>query len=53
VAANHSVFRDAATLRRIAELAKADALVVDPWDTWGSAQVFGYASELAALAPST
>jgi UDP-N-acetyl-D-mannosaminuronic acid dehydrogenase len=53
VAANHSVFRDAATLRRIAELAKDDALVVDPWDTWGSAQVFGYASELAALAPST
>jgi UDP-N-acetyl-D-mannosaminuronic acid dehydrogenase len=53
VATNHGVFRDRATLRRITDLAKPDCLVVDPWDTWGSAQVFCYATELAALAPAS
>ena len=54
VATNHSVFSDPATLHLIAERAKADALVVDPWNAFGAGQVFGYASELAALrvAPS-
>jgi UDP-N-acetyl-D-mannosaminuronic acid dehydrogenase len=51
VAANHSAFRDPATLAAIAEGAGADCLVVDPWNCWGGAQVFAYASELAALAP--
>jgi UDP-N-acetyl-D-mannosaminuronic acid dehydrogenase len=50
VAANHSDFRDPATLAAIAELAGSNCLVVDPWDCWGAAQVFGYAAELAALA---
>jgi len=26
--------------------------VVDPWNCWGAAQVFAYASELAVLAPT-
>jgi UDP-N-acetyl-D-mannosaminuronic acid dehydrogenase len=49
VAANHSEFRDRATLGAIAEKAKADCLVVDPWNCWGAAQVFAYANELLAL----
>jgi UDP-N-acetyl-D-mannosaminuronic acid dehydrogenase len=50
VAADHAEFRDRATLAAIAEHAAPDCLVVDPWDCWGAAQVFGYASELATLA---
>jgi UDP-N-acetyl-D-mannosaminuronic acid dehydrogenase len=50
VAANHSEFRDPATLAAIAERAATGCLVVDPWDCWGAGQVFGYASELAQLA---
>ncbi len=49
IAANHSEFRDPRTLAAIAERAAGDCLVVDPWNCWGAAQVFGYASELAAL----
>ena len=49
VATNHSEFRSPATLAAIAERAAGDCLVVDPWNCWGAAQVFAYASELAAL----
>jgi len=49
VAANHSQFRDPATLAAIADGGAADCLIADPWDCWGAAQVFGYASELATL----
>jgi UDP-N-acetyl-D-mannosaminuronic acid dehydrogenase len=52
VATNHSAFRDPGTLATIAERASADCLVVDPWNCWGAAQVFAYASELAALRAS-
>jgi UDP-N-acetyl-D-mannosaminuronic acid dehydrogenase len=52
VATNHSEFRDARTLAAIAERASGDCLVVDPWNCWGAAQVFAYASELAALRTS-
>jgi UDP-N-acetyl-D-mannosaminuronic acid dehydrogenase len=52
VATNHSEFRDPRTLEAIAERAGADALVVDPWNCWGAAQVFAYSSELSALAAS-
>jgi UDP-N-acetyl-D-mannosaminuronic acid dehydrogenase len=52
IAADHSEFRDPATLAAIAERAAPDCLVVDPWDCWGAAQVFGYASELALLRPA-
>lgn len=49
VATNHPEFRDPRALAQIAERAAADCLVVDPWNCWGAAQVFAYASELAAL----
>jgi UDP-N-acetyl-D-mannosaminuronic acid dehydrogenase len=45
VATNHTVFRGPGPLARIAELAAGDPLVVDPWNCFGAAQVFGYASE--------
>jgi len=49
VSTNHSEFRSPRTLAVIAERAAEDCLVVDPWNCWGAAQVFAYASELAAL----
>ncbi len=49
VATDHSEFREQRTLALIGERAAGDCLVVDPWDCWGAAQVFAYASELAAL----
>jgi UDP-N-acetyl-D-mannosaminuronic acid dehydrogenase len=49
VATNHSEYRDPRTLTSIAERAAGDCLVVDPWNCWGAAQVFAYASELSAL----
>jgi UDP-N-acetyl-D-mannosaminuronic acid dehydrogenase len=52
VATNHSDFRDPETLAAIAERAADDCLVVDPWNCWGAAQVFAYASELRVLAPT-
>jgi len=50
VATNHSAFCSPQTLERIAECAASECLVVDPWDCFGAAQVFAYASELAILA---
>jgi UDP-N-acetyl-D-mannosaminuronic acid dehydrogenase len=52
VAANHSEFCDPRTLAAIATHASDDCLIVDPWNCWGAAQVFGYASELALLTPA-
>ncbi|HWX44759.1 MAG TPA: UDP binding domain-containing protein, partial [Solirubrobacteraceae bacterium] len=52
VATNHAVFRSPDTLAAITERAGSDCLVVDPWDCWGAAQVFAYASELRALLPA-
>jgi UDP-N-acetyl-D-mannosaminuronic acid dehydrogenase len=52
VAANHSEFRDPRTLAAITAHASEDCLIVDPWNCWGAAQVFGYASELTMLAPA-
>jgi UDP-N-acetyl-D-mannosaminuronic acid dehydrogenase len=49
VATNHSVFERPETLVTIAERAKRDCLVVDPWNALGAAQVFAYANEIAAL----
>jgi UDP-N-acetyl-D-mannosaminuronic acid dehydrogenase len=49
VAADHAEFRDPRTLSAIADGSSGDCLVVDPWNCWGAAQVFAYASELAAL----
>ncbi|HEV3046926.1 MAG TPA: nucleotide sugar dehydrogenase [Solirubrobacteraceae bacterium] len=52
VATNHSEFREPGALALIAERAAGECLVVDPWNCWGAAQVFAYASELADLSPT-
>ena len=49
LATNHSAFCTPATLATIAHGAAPDCLVVDPWNCWGAAQLFAYASELSAL----
>jgi UDP-N-acetyl-D-mannosaminuronic acid dehydrogenase len=49
VATNHSAFSRPEALAAIAERAQPDCLVVDPWNAFGAAQVFAYASEVAAL----
>jgi UDP-N-acetyl-D-mannosaminuronic acid dehydrogenase len=49
VATNHSAFSDPGLLRTIADSARREAVVADPWNTWGAGQVFAYAPELAAL----
>lgn len=48
VATNHSEYSTPQALRSIAELAP-DALIVDPWNALGTAQVFAYVAEVAAL----
>src|SRR4051812_16776880 len=48
VATNHSAYSSPEALREIAELAP-DALIVDPWNALGTAQVFAYVAEVAAL----
>jgi UDP-N-acetyl-D-mannosaminuronic acid dehydrogenase len=50
VATNHPEICAPDALRQIVSGAKRDALVVDPWNCWGAAQVFAHADEVAALA---
>jgi UDP-N-acetyl-D-mannosaminuronic acid dehydrogenase len=50
VATNHSSFESPETLRAIHSLTGADCLLVDPWNSLGTSQVFFYAAEAAALA---
>jgi UDP-N-acetyl-D-mannosaminuronic acid dehydrogenase len=49
VAANHDEFLGPEPLHAIATLAGGDALVVDPWNCFGAAQVFAYVSELSLM----
>jgi UDP-N-acetyl-D-mannosaminuronic acid dehydrogenase len=49
VAANHDEFAGPGPLRLIAELAGGDTLVVDPWNSFGAAQVFAYVAELSSI----
>jgi UDP-N-acetyl-D-mannosaminuronic acid dehydrogenase len=49
VATNHSSFEQPETVRTIATLAGDDCLLVDPWNSLGTGQVFVYAAESAAL----
>lgn len=49
LATNHSEFEGAEALRTIVSGAAADCLLVDPWNALGTAQVFAYAAEAAAL----
>ena len=48
VATNHSAFDE--RLSDVLELAADGCLIVDPWNCFGSAQVFAYGAEVAALA---
>jgi UDP-N-acetyl-D-mannosaminuronic acid dehydrogenase len=49
VATNHSEFSGPGTLRQIRDLATDDCLLVDPWNSLGTSQVFVYAAETPAL----
>ncbi len=49
VATNHSEFEGQGALREIRARAADDCLLVDPWNALGTAQVFMYAAESAAL----
>jgi UDP-N-acetyl-D-mannosaminuronic acid dehydrogenase len=49
VATNHSAFERPATLSEILALACDECLLVDPWNTLGTGQVFAYGAEAAAL----
>jgi UDP-N-acetyl-D-mannosaminuronic acid dehydrogenase len=49
VATNHEEFSRADALRTLVERACEDCIVVDPWNSFGAAQVFAYASEVAAM----
>lgn len=49
VATNHSEFERPGLLHVLADGAARDCLVVDPWDSFGTGQVFAYVAEVAAL----
>src|SRR5205823_7674074 len=49
VATNHSEFAGPGTLQQIRDLAGDDCLLVDPWNSLGTSQVFVYAAETPAL----
>jgi UDP-N-acetyl-D-mannosaminuronic acid dehydrogenase len=49
IATNHSAFCGADRLKAIAALANDSTLVVDPWNCFGTAQVFAYMAEAAML----
>jgi UDP-N-acetyl-D-mannosaminuronic acid dehydrogenase len=49
VATNHSEFEGSNAVRQIVSEAAEDCLLVDPWNAFGTAQVFLYARETAAL----
>jgi UDP-N-acetyl-D-mannosaminuronic acid dehydrogenase len=49
VATNHSEFEGPGRLREIVARASDDCLLVDPWNALGTAQVFVYVAETAAL----
>jgi UDP-N-acetyl-D-mannosaminuronic acid dehydrogenase len=50
VATNHSEFEGPETLREVLALSGDDCLLVDPWNSLGTGQVFLYAAESATLA---
>jgi UDP-N-acetyl-D-mannosaminuronic acid dehydrogenase len=49
IATNHSEFRRPEALRAIADSAKGDAVLADPWDCFGTEQVFARPAELVAV----
>ena len=50
VATNHSAFEGPDTLRQILALAQTDGLLVDPWNSLGTGQVFLFTSEAVEFA---
>jgi UDP-N-acetyl-D-mannosaminuronic acid dehydrogenase len=50
IATNHSEFRRPEVLRAIADSAKGDAVLADPWDCFGTQQVFARPAELVTAA---
>jgi UDP-N-acetyl-D-mannosaminuronic acid dehydrogenase len=48
IATNHSEFRNRQVLAAIADSAKGDAVLADPWDCFDTKQVFGRPAELVA-----
>ncbi len=53
VATNHSEFERPGTLREVLAHASAECLLVDPWNAFGTAQVFLYAAESSMLIDET
>jgi UDP-N-acetyl-D-mannosaminuronic acid dehydrogenase len=51
VATNHSEFERPEARQAILDSVGEDCLLVDPWNALGTAQVFAFATEAAALAP--
>jgi UDP-N-acetyl-D-mannosaminuronic acid dehydrogenase len=49
IATNHAEFCGPAGFRRIADGARNQALIVDPWDCFGVGQVFAYADEVVPV----
>ena len=49
IATNHTEFEGPDALRGIVAAASPDCLLVDPWNALGTAQVFAYAAESAAM----
>jgi UDP-N-acetyl-D-mannosaminuronic acid dehydrogenase len=52
VATNHSEFNGRQVLAAIADSARRDAVLADPWDCFGTTHVFGRPAELVAAATS-
>jgi UDP-N-acetyl-D-mannosaminuronic acid dehydrogenase len=52
VATNHSEFERPEALRGIIDSVGGECLLVDPWNAFGTAQVFAFATEAAAMRPS-
>ena len=48
IATNHDAFCGSQAFQRLADGARNEALIVDPWDCFGAGQVFAYADEIAA-----
>jgi UDP-N-acetyl-D-mannosaminuronic acid dehydrogenase len=48
IATNHDAFCGPQAFQRLADGARNEALIVDPWDCFGAGQVFAYADEIAA-----
>ena len=49
VTTNHSEFERPEVVQEILRRASPGCLLVDPWNSFGTAQVFSYASEAAVM----